>query len=92
MLLYFQYVLLVSQAVLSLNPRSGWGDNLKYPQKTKIYWGLQVLGSLLALIGGVMAIVAVGERANMSITVPGIGDIQTGEGHLNSAHSIVGKW
>lgn len=85
------YVLLVSQAVLSLNPRSGWGDNLKYPQKTKIYWGLQVLGSLLALIGGVLAIVGVEEQVDSSFTIPGTGiTIPLEINHLSSAHHIVG--
>ncbi|KAJ8717889.1 hypothetical protein PYW07_005819 [Mythimna separata] len=80
------YVLLVSQAVLSLNPRSGWGDNFKYPKKTKIYWSIQVLGSFLAILGGILAIVGVKELNDLNI--PPL--IRPDTGHLNSAHNIVG--
>ncbi|KAJ8717241.1 hypothetical protein PYW08_005640 [Mythimna loreyi] len=80
------YVLLVSQAVLSLNPRTGWGDNFKYPKKTRIYWSLQVLGSLLAIIGGILGIIGVSELNEENIPIL----VRPDTGHLSSAHHIVG--
>lgn len=83
----------MSQALFSLKPQMGWAGNFKYPQKTKISWLLQIFGSLIAVIGCIMAVVEVENSYYQTITIPGLPGIvvTVGWNHLNSAHAIIGK-
>ncbi|XP_047997977.1 uncharacterized protein LOC125235450 [Leguminivora glycinivorella] len=45
------YQLLMAEAILSLSPHNGWSSRLKYVDKRRAHWILQLLGSGLALAG-----------------------------------------
>ncbi|XP_061718079.1 uncharacterized protein LOC133525733 [Cydia pomonella] len=45
------YQLLMAEAILSLSPHNGWSSRLKFVDKRRAHWILQLLGSGLALAG-----------------------------------------
>ncbi|CAH1640267.1 unnamed protein product [Spodoptera littoralis] len=54
--------LLCSQAILSVNPHVGFQDNFMYPQKSKLYWIIQIIGCTLTLVGAWLGIAAMPGR------------------------------
>ncbi|XP_014365509.2 uncharacterized protein LOC106716504 [Papilio machaon] len=48
------YILLMSQAVLSMNPYASWAKVLSYENKKMIHWLMQILGSVLAIAGSIV--------------------------------------
>ncbi|CAH1640268.1 unnamed protein product [Spodoptera littoralis] len=80
--------LLCSQAVLSVNPYVGFEDNFMYPQKSKTYWLIQILGSVLVLIGACIGIALVSETSfgfELPFPTPGLVLVQ----HLQTSHGII---
>ncbi|KAL4719118.1 hypothetical protein ACJJTC_012475 [Scirpophaga incertulas] len=65
-LVAFGYVIIVSQAVLSLTT-SGWGRSLKQPQRRTAHFALQVLGCTAAISGGIVAIANSNPNAKKSV-------------------------
>ncbi|CAH2042390.1 unnamed protein product, partial [Iphiclides podalirius] len=53
------YIILMSQAVLSLNPFTSWSRCFKYEDKKIIHWTMQVTGSMLAIAGSIIRMVEV---------------------------------
>ncbi|KPJ05722.1 hypothetical protein RR46_02244 [Papilio xuthus] len=51
------YILLMSQAVLSMNPYASWAKVLSYENKKMIHWLMQILGSVLAIAGSIVKLV-----------------------------------
>ncbi|XP_048483651.1 uncharacterized protein LOC119690288 isoform X3 [Plutella xylostella] len=51
------YVVLMSQAVLSLSPYNGWSQTFLYQEKRFMHWVLQIAGSALAITGSIIKIV-----------------------------------
>ncbi|KAG7301460.1 hypothetical protein JYU34_014418 [Plutella xylostella] len=51
------YVVLMSQAVLSLSPYNGWSQTFSYQEKRFMHWVLQIAGSALAITGSIIKIV-----------------------------------
>ncbi|XP_022816667.1 uncharacterized protein LOC111349692 [Spodoptera litura] len=81
--------LLCSQAILSVNPYVGFEDNFMYPQKSKTYWLIQILGSVLVLIGACIGIALVSETTfgfELPFPTPGLVLVQ----HLQTSHGIIG--
>lgn len=64
----FQVTLLCSQAILSVNPYAGFEDNFMYPKKSKSYWIIQIIGSVLVLCGACIGV------AHVSEMIPTIND------------------
>ncbi|XP_050550602.1 uncharacterized protein LOC118266447 isoform X2 [Spodoptera frugiperda] len=60
--------LLCSQAILSVNPYAGFEDNFMYPKKSKSYWIIQIIGSVLVLCGACIGV------AHVSEMIPTIND------------------
>lgn len=84
--------LLCSQAVLSVNPYVGFEDNFMYPQKSKTYWLIQILGSALVLSGACIGIASVGETVSaiddFPFPIPGLPGVSVK--HLQTDHGIIG--
>ncbi|CAK1584533.1 unnamed protein product [Parnassius mnemosyne] len=53
------YIILMSQAILSLNPYTSWTKNLKREDKKIIHWVMQITGSILAIAGSIIRIIDV---------------------------------
>ncbi|PZC77755.1 hypothetical protein B5X24_HaOG202999 [Helicoverpa armigera] len=51
------YQLLMAQAILSLSPHNSWSAHLKMVDKRRAHWVLQILGSVLAIVGSFIKIV-----------------------------------
>nr|XP_049700196.1 probable transmembrane reductase CYB561D1 isoform X3 [Helicoverpa armigera] len=51
------YQLLMAQAILSLSPHNSWSAHLKMVDKRRAHWILQILGSVLAIVGSFIKIV-----------------------------------
>ncbi|XP_030026521.1 uncharacterized protein LOC115444754 [Manduca sexta] len=49
----FGYVILMSQAILTFSPHS-WANSLMYPKKKIIHLVMQVVGSLMAIVGSII--------------------------------------
>ncbi|XP_059060920.1 uncharacterized protein LOC131853865 [Achroia grisella] len=58
------YVLLMSLAVTSMSPYSGFSRTFNQKQKKTIHFVLQVLGSILALAGSILRITSLNENFN----------------------------
>lgn len=41
----------MAQAILSLSPHNGWSAHLRLVDKRRAHWILQILGSVLAIVG-----------------------------------------
>ncbi|XP_013191503.1 uncharacterized protein LOC106135685 [Amyelois transitella] len=50
------YQLLMAEGILSLSPDNGWSSFMKLRDKKRAHWILQIVGSVLAIIGTVMEI------------------------------------
>lgn len=53
---FFQYVIMMSQAILVFNPYVGWASNLLRPQKQIVHIIMQIFGSTLAITGSILKI------------------------------------
>ncbi|CAG5049256.1 unnamed protein product [Parnassius apollo] len=53
------YIILMSQAILSLNPYTSWTKTLKHADKKIIHWVMQITGSVLAIAGSIIRIIDV---------------------------------
>lgn len=53
----FQYIILMSQAMLVYNPFGGCATNLQYNHKRILHLGLQIVGSFLAIVGSVIKLI-----------------------------------
>lgn len=54
MFVTFQYQLLMAEAILCLCPNSGWADNFRLVDKKRAHWILQVVGSVLGIVGSII--------------------------------------
>ncbi|KAH9641175.1 hypothetical protein HF086_013032 [Spodoptera exigua] len=80
--------ILCSQAILSVNPYAGFEDNFMYPRKSKVYWIIQIIGSLLVVAGACVGVALVFETSNITLPFPIPVTINTR--HLQTSHAIVG--
>ncbi|XP_068620596.1 uncharacterized protein [Battus philenor] len=55
----FGYMILMSQAILTLNPYASWAKTLNYEDKKVIHWVMQFTGSALAIAGSIIRMVDV---------------------------------
>ncbi|CAH0401252.1 unnamed protein product [Chilo suppressalis] len=53
-LVTFGYILIISQAVVSMNPTAGWARAFSYQNKRMIHLCMQIIGSILAIAGAAM--------------------------------------
>lgn len=47
---------MMSLAVLTLNPHTGWTEGIKYSQRKYIHGAMQMIGTALAISGSVLVI------------------------------------
>ncbi|XP_072942987.1 transmembrane reductase CYB561D2-like [Epargyreus clarus] len=50
------YVILMAQAILAMNPYNSWSNILLHQDKKICHWVMQILGSIIALAGGIIQI------------------------------------
>uniref|UniRef100_A0A1E1W530 Cytochrome b561 domain-containing protein n=1 Tax=Pectinophora gossypiella TaxID=13191 RepID=A0A1E1W530_PECGO len=50
------YVVLMTQAILSLSPFTGWSNTFKHQDKKTIHLVMQIIGSILAITGSMIRI------------------------------------
>lgn len=44
----------MAEAILCLAPNSGWADNFRLVDKKRVHWILQVVGSVLGIVGSII--------------------------------------
>ncbi|XP_045501749.1 uncharacterized protein LOC123698957 [Colias croceus] len=48
------YVILMAQAIQSLNPHSGWARLVRYQDRRVVHWMLQIVASITVVVGSVI--------------------------------------
>ncbi|XP_038211423.1 uncharacterized protein LOC119831925 [Zerene cesonia] len=48
------YMILMAQAIQSLNPHSGWARLVKYQDRRVVHWMLQIVASILVVVGSII--------------------------------------
>ncbi|CAH4035132.1 unnamed protein product [Pieris brassicae] len=66
------YVIIMTQAVHSLNPHSGWARMVKYENRRMVHWTLQIVATILVSIGSIIRMANVNTNFNSTHGILGI--------------------